>query len=91
MNAPRLSSIQAALAALFADDLGVEIPSSDTDLLATARLDSLGVVELIMQLERRFGITVELEDLELDNFRTLNSIAAFVAARQDARPHRAAG
>ncbi len=85
------SSIQTALAALFAEDLGVEVPSSDTDLLATARLDSLGVVELIMQLERRFGITVELEDLELDNFRTLESIAAFVAARQDARPQRAAG
>jgi acyl carrier protein len=87
----RPMSIQSTLSALFAEDLGVEVPSADTDLLATARLDSLGVVELIMQLERRFGIIVELEDLELDNFRTIDSIAAFVAARQDARQHRATG
>jgi methoxymalonate biosynthesis acyl carrier protein len=88
---PHPAPIQSTLAAIFADDLHVEVPSNDTDLLATARLDSLGVVELIMQLERRFGITVELQDLELDNFRTLDSIAAFVAARQGERQHRVAG
>jgi len=73
------SSIQQTLAALFAEDLHIEVPSADTDLLATARLDSLGVVELIMQIERRFDVRVRLDELELDDFRTLDSIAAFIA------------
>jgi acyl carrier protein len=74
-------SLHTQLAALFADDLHIDVPSPDTDLFATARLDSLGVVELILELERRFGITIETDDLELDHFRSLNALADFVAAR----------
>ncbi len=73
--------LHAQLAALFADDLHIDVPAPDIDLFATARLDSLGVVELVLELERRFGITIETEDLELDHFRSLNAIADFVAAR----------
>ena len=76
-----MKSIHEQLAALFAEDLHVEVPSAETDLLDTARLDSLGVIELIMQLEKRFDIRIELELLELEDFRSLNSIAAFVATR----------
>lgn len=81
-------SIESQLAALFADDLHVEVPSPDTDLFATARLDSLGVVELVLELERRFGITIATDDLELDHFRSLNAIAEFVAARVGGGRHR---
>jgi acyl carrier protein len=55
-------SLHAQLAALFADDLHIDVPTPDTDLFATARLDSLGVVELVLELERRFGISIETED-----------------------------
>ena len=81
-------SIESQLAALFADDLHVDVPAADTDLFATARLDSLGVVELVLELERRFGITIATDDLELDHFRSLNAIAEFVAARVGGGRHR---
>ena len=48
-------SLQAELTTLFTKRLGVEVPSPDTDLLATGRLDSAGFVELLVQLEKRFG------------------------------------
>jgi methoxymalonate biosynthesis acyl carrier protein len=75
------ASLEARLAALFANDLHVAVPSPDTDLLATGRLDSVGLVELLLQLEKQFGVRVNMEDLELDQFRTLTAITAFVAAR----------
>src|SRR6185437_8429843 len=73
--------VKERLSTLFAEELHVDVPDSGVDLLATARLDSLGVVELIMHIEKEFAIRVELEDLELENFRTIDSIAAFISAR----------
>lgn len=76
-------SLQTRLAALLADDLHIAVPTPDTDLLSTGRLDSLGIVELVMQIERRFGVAIEADDLELDNFRSINSLTDFLAARLD--------
>jgi len=75
-------ALQAELADLFANELHVDVPSPDTDLVATARLDSVGMVELLLQLEKRFGVRVEMQDLEIDHFRSLAAIAAFVAGRR---------
>ncbi|HEY2905787.1 MAG TPA: acyl carrier protein [Vicinamibacterales bacterium] len=74
-------SLHGRLAAIFADQLHVDVPAPDTDLFATARLDSLGVVELVLELEQQFGISIATDDLELDHFRSLDAIAQFVAAR----------
>ena len=76
--------LQAELTALFTKRLGVEVPSPDTDLLATGRLDSVGFVELLVQLEKRFGLRVELDDVEVENFRSLATIAAYIANRRGA-------
>ncbi|HXL06805.1 MAG TPA: acyl carrier protein [Gemmatimonadales bacterium] len=77
-------SLQAELTTLFTKRLGVEVPSPDTDLLATGRLDSVGFVELLVQLEKRFGLRVELDDVEVEHFRSLAAIAAFIADRRAA-------
>lgn len=78
------ASLHAELRALFSKALGVDVPSPDTDLLATGRLDSVGFVELLMQLEKRFGLRVELDDVEVDHFRSLAAIAAFISERRGA-------
>ena len=75
------ASLETELAALFADELHVTVPSPDTDLLATGRLDSVGLVELLLQLEKRFGVRVDIERLELDQLRSLAAITRFVATR----------
>jgi len=75
-------SLQAELSDLFANVLHVHVPSPDTDLLATGRLDSVGMVELLLQLEKRFGLRVEMQGFEIDHFRSLRAIAAFVAERR---------
>ncbi len=86
------SSLQTDLAAMFARDLHVDVPSPDTDLVGTGRLDSLGIVELLLQLESRFDVRVEMADLELDHFRSLTALSAFVAGRRrNGHPDRPAG
>lgn len=61
--------------------LSVVAPSVDADLVAAGLLDSLALVELFLLLEERFGITVTLDDITLDDFRAVSSIAAFVARK----------
>ena len=69
------------LTELFARKLNLEVSSVDTDLVGSGVLDSLALVELLAQLEETFGVTISIEDLELENFRSIASIAGFVVRR----------
>jgi acyl carrier protein len=60
---------------LFVETLNVEVPSPDTDLIEGGLLDSLALVELLFTLEREFAVTIPLENLDIDSFRSIRSIA----------------
>jgi D-alanine--poly(phosphoribitol) ligase subunit 2 len=72
------------LGALFVESFHIEVPSSDTDLLESGILDSFQLVELLFELEQRFGLRIKIEDIELDDLRTLSRIARLVAANSGA-------
>jgi len=74
-------TLQERVAAIFTETLKIDVPSHDTDLLGTGLLDSLGFVELLLQLEQRIGIHVALENVEPDHFRSIARIAAFVGTQ----------
>ena len=67
---------------ILSDKIHVEVPSVDTDLMETGLLDSLTLVELMASLEEKFGISISFDDIELDNFRSVERIADFVVAQQ---------
>jgi acyl carrier protein len=69
------------IAGVFSGALHLDVPAFDTDLFDSGVLDSLAFVELLLQLEREFGVTTSVDDLEVENFRSINSIADFVLAR----------
>ena len=50
----------------------------DDDYFAQGLADSLFALELVTFVESRFALTVEVEDLDLDSFRTANRITEFV-------------
>ena len=68
---------------VFSGPLNLDIPSDDTDLFEAGVLDSLAFVELLLNLEREFGVATSLEDLELDNFRSITRLVEFVVARTE--------
>ena len=74
-----LAAVTERLGALFAETFHIEVPSPDTDLLESGLLDSFQFVELLLQLERRFGVRVRIDDIELDDLRTLARIARMVS------------
>lgn len=74
-------ALQQQVVALFAEKLNLDVASAETDLIETGLLDSLALVELLAQLEESFDVSISTDDLELENFRSITSIATFVVQR----------
>jgi acyl carrier protein len=75
-----VTSLREGVARFFSGTLNLDVPSADADLFETGILDSLAFVELLLHLEKEFGVTVEAGDLEVENFRSIAHIAEFVTA-----------
>lgn len=69
------------VAGVFSSALHLDVPSFDTDLFDTGVLDSLAFVELLVQLEREFGVTTSVDDLEAEHFQSISRIADFIQSR----------
>lgn len=52
-----------------------------TPLIAEDIIDSLGIFILVGFLEERFGISIEPEQVVIDNFETIDAIARLVRER----------
>jgi acyl carrier protein len=50
----------------------------DEDIFALGFVNSLFAMQLVLFVEREFGIAVENEDLDIDNFRSINAIVRLV-------------
>lgn len=52
---------------------------SDTDLIENEVIDSLGVLLLLTEIEKKYRIVISMERLEPDNLRTVKRITNWVA------------
>ena len=50
----------------------------DEDIFALGFVNSLLAIQLVMFVEKEFGVAVEDEDLDLDNFRSVDAIAQLI-------------
>ena len=76
-----VNTLPERIAAIFSSALHLDVPAHDTDLFDSGVLDSLAFVELLLQLEREFGVTTGVDDLDAEHFRSIATIADFVRAR----------
>jgi D-alanine--poly(phosphoribitol) ligase subunit 2 len=72
------ADLERRIRTLFLQALNIGIDSVDTDLIETGLLDSLILVELLLQLEEAFNIDIVVAELDVDDFRTVRSIGKFV-------------
>ncbi len=66
------------LGALFADNFHVSVPEPTADLLEEGILDSFQFVELLVQIEKRFGLRIDIAGIDLDDLRTLQRLAGLI-------------
>lgn len=63
---------------------GTDSLAADDDIFALGLANSLFALELILFVEKAFGIRVDDEDLELDNFRSARAMVRLVTHKRAA-------
>ncbi len=56
--------------------------SDEDDFLSKGIIDSLGFVELVEEVQSRYGLTIEDIEITEENFGSINAIAEFVATKR---------
>ncbi len=63
------------ITALFSEHMFLEVDSPDMNLLEAGILDSMLIVELLANLEQRFGIIIPMAELDIHDFSSVAAIA----------------
>jgi acyl carrier protein len=78
------AAVEAEIGQLMRDRLGVDAALPDDDLIASGVLDSLTLVQLLFELEGHMGVTIPLSDLQIDEVRSIASLARLVSRHRHA-------
>lgn len=80
------SDIKSQIKKMIADRLFLEVEpeeiADNAPLMETYGIDSVALFELVVGLEDEFGVVMEDVDFQIDTFKTVDSIAAFVEEKQ---------
>ena len=52
--------------------------TADANLLDTESLDSMGIATVITKIEEAYNIELDVEDITMENFLTVNAIVSLV-------------
>ena len=77
-----LTELTGDISRLITKTLLVEVASPDEDLLSSGIVDSLTLVQLLVSLEDYYGIQIPLQDVEIEDLRSIGSLARLVKSRQ---------
>ena len=74
--------MKAAIRGYVVDELlsGKNIGDKD-ELLLSGLVDSLGVMRLVVYLERTYSIQIPPDDVTIDNFTTIEAISSYMERR----------
>jgi|GEM_PF-1652676 len=75
---------------LMTEKLLLEVASPEEDLLAGGILDSLSLIQLLVSLEQHFGIRIPLEEMQIEDVRSLRALARLVETHRVRMPVEAA-
>lgn len=57
--------------------------ADDEDLFASSFVNSLFAMQLVLFVEKTFGVVVGEDDMDIANFRSIDAIADFVARKKN--------
>jgi methoxymalonate biosynthesis acyl carrier protein len=78
VNAGEQSGIKETVKRFILNSIDITDLDDDDNLFESGIVNSLFAVQLMTFIEKTFSIEVEMKDLDIDNFKSLNATAAFV-------------
>lgn len=73
-----MKEIKARIKTFLSQFFGNQELKNDEDIFALGFVNSMFAMQLVLFIEQEFQIAIEDEDLDFDNFRTINAIAHLV-------------
>jgi len=74
-----IDKLRSGLMEIFVERFDTRLASEFVDLLEGRLVDSVKLVDLVLEIEQRFGVELSFEELEIEDFRTVASLAERVA------------
>jgi len=72
------SMIKSAVCDYILEHVNIESLDYDDDIFEEGLVNSLFAIELMVFLEKTFSIKITMEDLDMEHFKSINSIYDFV-------------
>ena len=78
----KMSELLSSVAATVKEIIGRHDIEVSEELVKSGLIDSFGILQLILEIEQKFGINYENEDLDATNFSSIQTISDLVARKQ---------
>ena len=83
MNTETAQSTKETIKSFILDSINMPDLKDDDHLFESGIVNSLFAVQLMTFLERSFNIEVTMDDLSMDNFKSVNAASIFVDRKQN--------
>ena len=78
MSAEQVQSVKQVLRGFILDSINIRNLGDDDDLFESGIVNSLFAVQWMTFIEKKFKIEIGVDDLDIQNFKSLNAATAFV-------------
>jgi methoxymalonate biosynthesis acyl carrier protein len=78
------SGVKETVRRFILSSINIEQLNDDDNLFESGFVNSLFAVQLMTFIEKTFAIEVGMDDLDIENFKSVNAAAAFVARKNGA-------
>jgi len=75
-----MENVEQIISEILVDISGTKkvLKNKDLNLIDSGFLDSMGIVELLTEIEDRFNIEISLEEFAIEKFDTVNKIKKYI-------------
>jgi methoxymalonate biosynthesis acyl carrier protein len=81
------NNVKEIIRSFIGNSVNIDAVSDDENLFASGLINSLFAAQLTTFIERKFGIEIGMDDLDIENFKSINATAAFVARKSSPNPN----
>lgn len=74
--------VKEQLREFLAEATGIPGIEDNTELFSTGIVNSLFAIQLVMYIEKTFNISIDMEDLDFNNFSSISAISNFIDGKQ---------
>ena len=85
MRVENVKSFHDIIRSYLLENISIEELDDDFDIFEAGVVNSLFAIELMTFLEKTFGIKVTMDDLDMENFKSVNASSDFVRRKKEAK------